>query len=68
MTKQEADYYVISESMACEERDKLAILEHWTDQAALDEHARLTGRHTPFRPDLRTGNTEREDNAYNRAR
>jgi quinol monooxygenase YgiN len=68
MTKQEADYYVISESMACEERDKLAILERWTNQTALDAHAQRTGRHTPFRPELRAGNTEREDNAYNRAR
>lgn len=48
--------------------DKLTILERWTDQVALDAHARLTGRHTPFRPELRTGNTEREDYAYNRTR
>jgi hypothetical protein len=44
--------------------DKLAILERWTDQKALDPHTRLAP--PPFRPELRTGNTEREDNAYNR--
>jgi hypothetical protein len=46
--------------------DKLAILERWTDQKALDAHARLAP--PPFRPELRTGNTEREDHAYNRTR
>jgi hypothetical protein len=39
--------------------DNLAILERWTDHKALDTHARLAP--PPFRPDLRTGNTERED-------
>jgi hypothetical protein len=44
--------------------DKLAILERWTDQKALDAHARLAP--PPFRPELRTGNTERGDYRYNR--
>ena len=48
--------------------DKLAILERWTYQKVLDAHAQRTGRHTPFRPELRTGNTEREDYAYNQTR
>jgi hypothetical protein len=46
--------------------DKLAILERWTDQAALDAPARLVP--PPSRPELRTGPTEREDYAYNRTR
>lgn len=49
-----------------EETNKLAILERWKEQAALDAHAHLTGRHTPSRPELRAGNTEREDYTYNR--
>lgn len=48
--------------------DKLTILERWTDQAALDAHARLQSTLPPFRPELRAGNTEREDYAYNRTR
>jgi quinol monooxygenase YgiN len=46
--------------------DKLALLERWTDQAALDAHARRQG--PPLRPELRAGPTEREDYAYNRTR
>jgi hypothetical protein len=41
--------------------DKLALLERWTDQAALDAHARLHSTRPPFKLDLRAGNTERED-------
>jgi quinol monooxygenase YgiN len=47
---------------------ELATLERWTDRAALDAHAQSTGRHTPFRPELRAGNTEREDYVYYRTR
>jgi hypothetical protein len=39
--------------------DKLTILERWTDQKSLDAHARLVP--PPSRPELRTGNTEREE-------
>jgi quinol monooxygenase YgiN len=46
--------------------DKLALLERWTDQAALDAHARRQG--PPLRPELRAGPTEREDYTYNRTR
>ena len=48
--------------------DKLTLLERWTDQGALDAHARLQGTGPLLRPELRLGNTEREDYAYNRTR
>jgi quinol monooxygenase YgiN len=48
--------------------DKLAILERWADQAALDAHAKLQGARPPLRPDLRAGGSEREDYVYNRTR
>ena len=48
--------------------DKLALLERWTDQAALDAHARLHSKLPPFKPELRAGPTEREDYEYNRTR
>ena len=48
--------------------DKLAILERWTDQGALDAHARLQSTRPPLRPELRAGDTEREDYTYNRTR
>ncbi len=48
--------------------DRLALLERWTDQAALDAHARLRGAEPPFKPELRAGKSEREDYAYNRTR
>lgn len=47
---------------------KLALLERWADQAALDAHARLQNTRPPLRPELRAGPTEREDYAYNRTR
>jgi quinol monooxygenase YgiN len=48
--------------------DKLALLERWTDQAALDVHARLNSTRPPLRPELRVGSGEREDYEYNRTR
>lgn len=48
--------------------DKLALLERWIDQAALDAHARLQNTRPPLRSDLRAGPTEREDYPYNRTR
>lgn len=48
--------------------DKLALLERWTDQAALDVHARLNSTRPPLLPELRVGKTEREDYEYNRTR
>ena len=48
--------------------DRLALLERWTDQAALDAHARLNSTRPPLRPELRVGSGEREDYQYNRTR
>jgi quinol monooxygenase YgiN len=48
--------------------DKLALLERWTDQASLDAHAKIQNTRPPLRPELRAGNTEREDYTYNRTR
>jgi quinol monooxygenase YgiN len=48
--------------------DKLALLERWADQAALDAHARLHSTLPPFKPELRGGGSEREDYTYNRTR
>jgi quinol monooxygenase YgiN len=48
--------------------DRLALLERWTDQAALDTHARLNSTRPPLLPELRVGSGEREDYTYNRTR
>ena len=48
--------------------DRLALLERWTDQAALDTHAKLNQTRPPLRPELRQGAGEREDYSYNRVR
>lgn len=48
--------------------DRLTLLERWTDQAALDAHARLNSTRPPLRPELRSGSGEREDYRYNRTR
>jgi quinol monooxygenase YgiN len=48
--------------------DKLILLERWTDQAALDAHAKLNATRPPLPPELRVGTGEREDYEYNRAR
>src|ERR1700747_1940885 len=48
--------------------DKLALLERWTDQAALDTHAKLNSTRPALRPELRLGSGEREDYTYNRTR
>ena len=48
--------------------DKLAILKRWTDQAALDAHAKLNSTRSPLLPELRAGRGEREDYEYNRTR
>ena len=48
--------------------DKLVLLEHWTDQAALDVHAQLNSARPPLQPELRVGRGEREDYQYNRTR
>ena len=48
--------------------DKLALLERWTDQAALDAHARLHSTLPPFKPELCAGATECEYYTCNRTR
>ena len=48
--------------------DKLAVLERWSDQAALDTHAKLNSTRPASRPELRLGSGEREDYQYNRTR
>lgn len=46
--------------------DKLALLELWTDQAALDVHAELNKTRAPMPAGLRSGSGIREDYEYNR--
>ncbi len=46
--------------------DKLALLERWVDQGALDVHARVNSTRPPLLPELRAGSPEREDYEYNR--
>lgn len=48
--------------------DRLALLERWSDQAALDTHAKLTATRPGLRAELRLGGGEREDYQYNRTR
>jgi quinol monooxygenase YgiN len=48
--------------------DRLALLELWQDQAALDVHAKLNETRAPMPPGLRAGGGEREDYQYNRTR
>ncbi|HEX9786639.1 MAG TPA: putative quinol monooxygenase [Candidatus Binatia bacterium] len=48
--------------------DTLTILERWSDQAALDIHAKVNATRPPLPAELRVGTTEREDYQYNRTR
>jgi quinol monooxygenase YgiN len=48
--------------------DRLALLELWKDQAALDTHAQLNRTRPPLLPELRQGGGEREDYTYSRTR
>jgi quinol monooxygenase YgiN len=48
--------------------DKLALLELWKDQAALDVHANVNATRAPMSEGLRSGTAEREDYEYNRTR
>ena len=48
--------------------DKLALLERWTDQAALEIHAKVNTTRPPLPSGLRAGNGEREDYEYHRTR
>jgi len=44
--------------------DKLALLELWTDQAALDVHAKVNTTRAPMPAGLRGGGGQREDYSY----
>jgi quinol monooxygenase YgiN len=49
--------------------DKLALLERWTNKAALDVHAKANSTRPPLPTELRAeGRPEREDYEYNRTR
>ena len=48
--------------------DKLALLELWKDQAALDAHAKLQAQRPSLPEGLRLGAGEREDHTHNRTR
>lgn len=48
--------------------DRLALLERWADQAALDVHAKVNATRPALNPELRVGAGEREDYTYNRTR
>lgn len=48
--------------------DKLVLLERWTDQAALDLHAKVNAARPPLPAGLRKGSGEREDYTYDRTR
>ena len=54
--------------VSADDPDKLVLLELWTDQAALDEHAKVNTTRAPFPPGLSAGAAAREDYAYNRTR
>jgi quinol monooxygenase YgiN len=66
MTEPGCEQFEVFQSVA--NPDRLALLERWTDQAALDVHARLNSTRPPLRPELRAGSGEREDYQYNRTR
>ena len=48
--------------------DKLALLELWQDQAALDVHAKVNATRAPMPEGLRSGAGVREDYEYSRTR
>jgi quinol monooxygenase YgiN len=48
--------------------DRLALLELWESQAALDAHAKLQAQRPPLPEGLRLGAGGREDYTYNRTR
>ena len=48
--------------------DKLVILEHWASDEALAAHSELNKTRPSINPELRTGETVREDYVYARTR
>ena len=54
--------------VSADDPDRVAVLEHWRDQAALDAHAQLLKTsYPPLVPELRAGMI-REDYSYNRTK
>jgi quinol monooxygenase YgiN len=53
---------------SAQDPDRLALLELWEDQAALDAHAKLQAARPPVPEGLRLGGGAREDYTYNRTR
>ena len=66
MTEPGCEQFEIFQGVA--DPDRLTLLERWSDQAALDAHARLNSTRPPLRPELRAGSGEREDYQYHRTR
>ena len=64
MTEPGCEQFEIFQSVA--DPDRLALLERWSDQAALDAHAKPNLTRAPM--PLRSGPGEREDYQYNRTR
>ena len=48
--------------------DRLTLLELWSDQAALDAHAKMNATRAPFPSGLRGAAGGREDYEYNKTR
>jgi quinol monooxygenase YgiN len=48
--------------------DQVVLLERWSDQTALDAHAKLNATRPPLDPTLRLDSGTREDYQYNRTR
>lgn len=48
--------------------DRFALLERWSSQAALDQHAKVNSTRPPMAAGLRAGAGEREDYEYKRTR
>jgi quinol monooxygenase YgiN len=48
--------------------DKLVLLEHWADEAALEAHRKVNATRAPLPSGLRTGPVEREDYEYSQTR
>ena len=53
---------------SAQDPDRLALLELWENQAALDAHAKLQAARPPVPEGLRLGGGAREDYTYNRTR
>jgi quinol monooxygenase YgiN len=53
---------------SADDPDKLVLLERWSDQAALDAHAKMNATRTPLPEGLRGGPATREDYEYSLTR